>query len=120
MFESLIQFLSIFFFFFQAEDGIRDVAVTGVQTCALPISTQGEMQTPAAGSGTPSSRSATSVATVRPPPAESPATTRLAGACPRARSHPYAATAASSAAGNRGAGGRRESRGSGPPRAPRA
>src|SRR2546422_7483370 len=29
---------SIFFFFFQAEDGIRDVAVTGVQTCALPIS----------------------------------------------------------------------------------
>src|SRR2546422_8573975 len=29
-----------FFFFFQAEDGIRDVAVTGVQTCALPISAQ--------------------------------------------------------------------------------
>src|SRR2546422_10745440 len=28
------------FFFFQAEDGIRDVAVTGVQTCALPISPQ--------------------------------------------------------------------------------
>src|SRR5205809_4066689 len=27
-------------FFFQAEDGIRDVAVTGVQTCALPISRQ--------------------------------------------------------------------------------
>src|SRR2546429_5135616 len=27
------------FFFFQAEDGIRDVAVTGVQTCALPIYT---------------------------------------------------------------------------------
>src|SRR2546429_6470074 len=27
-------------FFFQAEDGIRDVAVTGVQTCALPIWTQ--------------------------------------------------------------------------------
>src|SRR2546429_2026914 len=26
-----------FVFFFQAEDGIRDVAVTGVQTCALPI-----------------------------------------------------------------------------------
>src|SRR2546429_3747496 len=31
------------FFFFQAEDGIRDVAVTGVQTCALPIS--GSIQT---------------------------------------------------------------------------
>src|SRR2546429_9040103 len=30
------------FFFFQAEDGIRDVAVTGVQTCALPISVEGE------------------------------------------------------------------------------
>src|SRR2546427_6338500 len=26
------------FFFFQAEDGIRDLTVTGVQTCALPIS----------------------------------------------------------------------------------
>ena len=29
-----------FFFFFQAEDGIRDWSVTGVQTCALPISLQ--------------------------------------------------------------------------------
>src|SRR5690349_12618885 len=29
---------SLFFFFFQAEDGIRDLYVTGVQTCALPIS----------------------------------------------------------------------------------
>src|SRR2546422_6971213 len=29
--------LELLFFFFQAEDGIRDVAVTGVQTCALPI-----------------------------------------------------------------------------------
>src|SRR5688500_20083194 len=28
----------ILFFFFQAEDGIRDYKVTGVQTCALPIS----------------------------------------------------------------------------------
>src|SRR6185437_12861282 len=27
----------LFFFFFQAEDGIRDKLVTGVQTCALPI-----------------------------------------------------------------------------------
>src|SRR2546425_9218826 len=33
---STITFL--FFFFFQAEDGIRDKLVTGVQTCALPIS----------------------------------------------------------------------------------
>src|SRR3712207_7074579 len=29
------------FFFFQAEDGIRDIGVTGVQTCALPISWNG-------------------------------------------------------------------------------
>ena len=29
--------LCMFFFFFQAEDGIRDTSVTGVQTCALPI-----------------------------------------------------------------------------------
>src|SRR5229473_3758264 len=29
---------TLFFFFFQAEDGIRDKLVTGVQTCALPIS----------------------------------------------------------------------------------
>src|SRR5438874_108651 len=29
--------LLYFFFFFQAEDGIRDLYVTGVQTCALPI-----------------------------------------------------------------------------------
>src|SRR3712207_7983280 len=29
--------ISLFFFFFQAEDGIRDIGVTGVQTCALPI-----------------------------------------------------------------------------------
>src|SRR2546429_9931798 len=29
--------MRLVFFFFQAEDGIRDVAVTGVQTCALPI-----------------------------------------------------------------------------------
>src|SRR5207244_10304656 len=31
-------FIIFFFFFFQAEDGIRDDLVTGVQTCALPIS----------------------------------------------------------------------------------
>src|SRR2546426_4606810 len=34
--DTIIMFL--FFFFFQAEDGIRDYKVTGVQTCALPIS----------------------------------------------------------------------------------
>src|SRR2546422_2948785 len=33
--------IAVYFFFFQAEDGIRDVAVTGVQTCALPIYAHG-------------------------------------------------------------------------------
>src|SRR5690554_7142527 len=33
----------IFFFFFQAEDGIRDADVTGVQTCALPILAEREI-----------------------------------------------------------------------------
>src|SRR2546427_11300855 len=40
MFSSFISYLCsffFFFFFFQAEDGIRDLTVTGVQTCALPI-----------------------------------------------------------------------------------
>src|SRR2546430_7485649 len=31
--------MGVAFFFFQAEDGIRDLTVTGVQTCALPICT---------------------------------------------------------------------------------
>src|SRR2546425_9506660 len=35
-----------FFFFFQAEDGIRDKLVTGVQTCALPISLINGISTP--------------------------------------------------------------------------
>src|SRR5438309_4484166 len=34
---ALSNFLNSIFFFFQAEDGIRDGTVTGVQTCALPI-----------------------------------------------------------------------------------
>src|SRR2546425_8643068 len=33
-----------FFFFFQAEDGIRDKLVTGVQTCALPISQHAQIE----------------------------------------------------------------------------
>src|SRR5256885_5887719 len=32
-----VSWLAFLFFFFQAEDGIRDYKVTGVQTCALPI-----------------------------------------------------------------------------------
>src|SRR2546425_4430997 len=38
MISPLVSFVIFFFFFFQAEDGIRDKLVTGVQTCALPIS----------------------------------------------------------------------------------
>src|SRR5688572_13048101 len=48
------------FFFFQAEDGIRDLTVTGVQTCALPISPAPEWRqcgtVPAASVGEPRRR----------------------------------------------------------------
>src|SRR2546430_11534687 len=37
MSEANTEELGELFFFFQAEDGIRDLTVTGVQTCALPI-----------------------------------------------------------------------------------
>src|SRR5689334_23718211 len=43
------------FFFFQAEDGIRDGTVTGVQTCALPIC-RDRARGAACGSGRPGSR----------------------------------------------------------------
>ena len=36
--EGFLCLFVCFLFFFQAEDGIRDIGVTGVQTCALPIS----------------------------------------------------------------------------------
>src|SRR5207248_4852845 len=39
-------FFFFFFFFFQAEDGIRDRTVTGVQTCALPISGPADIELP--------------------------------------------------------------------------
>src|SRR5690606_41070654 len=41
------------YFFFQAEDGIRDFHVTGVQTCALPISATPSRPSPPARAGTP-------------------------------------------------------------------
>src|SRR3989475_6793082 len=46
------------FFFFQAEDGIRDLTVTGVQTCALPIWGDSPALPPwaAGGGGAPPSR----------------------------------------------------------------
>src|SRR5438309_11376693 len=40
VFLLLFVIVIVFFFFFQAEDGIRDGTVTGVQTCALPISSE--------------------------------------------------------------------------------
>src|SRR5256885_16905304 len=52
-----------FFFFFQAEDGIRDYKVTGVQTCALPISqpqAAGRAHGTRRGSGVPRTRAAAS------------------------------------------------------------
>src|SRR5206468_8289678 len=52
-------FFIFFFFFFQAEDGIRDLIVTGVQTCALPIS----LRPPARRSAAP--RTPSSVRTAR-------------------------------------------------------
>src|SRR2546430_4791952 len=39
----LLELVDYVFFFFQAEDGIRDLTVTGVQTCALPISDAGRL-----------------------------------------------------------------------------
>src|SRR5437660_11633229 len=43
--------ICLFFFFFQAEDGIRDGHVTGVQTCALPISRRQRVRPPRRRSG---------------------------------------------------------------------
>src|SRR2546422_5312758 len=65
-----------FFFFFQAEDGIRDVAVTGVQTCALPICgwTRGSTASPTSTRGWPSTttRSPRGAAPVRSGPSSPP------------------------------------------------
>src|SRR5712664_4404095 len=48
------EFVSVFFF--QAEDGIRDLIVTGVQTCALPICSSDRAETPAPTRSPPSLR----------------------------------------------------------------
>src|SRR5688572_31570030 len=55
-----------FFFFFQAEDGIRDLTVTGVQTCALPIYPSRATQRTAARSNLARSCSAMSASTRSP------------------------------------------------------
>src|SRR5271169_1404095 len=64
-------------FFFQAEDGIRDATVTGVQTCALPIWSPG----PPAGVAPPPRPAATRSARPAPPPP--PAAPRPAPSAPR-------------------------------------
>src|SRR2546428_11286395 len=46
-------YMAYSFFFFQAEDGIRDLIVTGVQTCALPISRPLRLPRPPARRGHP-------------------------------------------------------------------
>src|SRR2546430_11479050 len=68
-----------FYFFFQAEDGIRDLTVTGVQTCALPISLSVRCSAVAAVarcvSASPSSCASPSISARRSsgPPAAAPA-----------------------------------------------
>src|SRR3712207_6943663 len=47
----LDQGFRLLFFFFQAEDGIRDIGVTEVQTCALPISPRSVWPSPAERAG---------------------------------------------------------------------
>src|SRR2546430_5530129 len=79
-------FLRPLFFFFQAEDGIRDLTVTGVQTCALPI-----LAAPGSAQCTGQSRC--------PPPAQtsagcSPAAPTAAGCRTRWAPSPTAGTAA--------------------------
>src|ERR1041384_4835305 len=58
--------LMYLFFFFQAEDGIRDKVVTGVQTCALPICQCG-MRNAECGIDGPDSASDTPAGAVLPP-----------------------------------------------------
>src|SRR2546430_11988454 len=67
------------FFFFQAEDGIRDLTVTGVQTCALPILPAARRSKP--GRATPAIKAVATIASNRwftlapfPPLAAAPST----------------------------------------------
>src|SRR5205823_11192718 len=82
-----------FFFFFQAEDGIRDKLVTGVQTCALPISVRTLFSVPTSRS----QRCSTSCATRRgttTTPSRSPTTMspRLTRTPPTVRGWPQSVT----------------------------
>src|SRR5256886_10167164 len=55
-------------FFFQAEDGIRDLTVTGVQTCALPISHDAGERSGVAHARSPPGRGWVSARAADPPP----------------------------------------------------
>src|SRR5947207_12426833 len=88
--------LKMRFFFFQAEDGIRDHCVTGVQTCALPISWPGR-SVAAIRSGTAARAPgpiASSVGTAFDVPARSKATSRGTAGAPAAPNGRSAVTAA--------------------------
>src|SRR5205807_7464090 len=83
------QHVSALVFFFQAEDGIRDYKVTGVQTCALPISSSTPGGATARPTGPRSTRAAGSITSGsrRPSPTAWPASgspgKRAAGRSPR-------------------------------------
>src|SRR5688572_31960993 len=64
----IILFVFFFFFFFQAEDGIRDLTVTGVQTCALPISTSAPARTASRGCSSCATTCTTTAASPLPRP----------------------------------------------------
>src|SRR5690606_40223585 len=99
---------SLDYFFFQAEDGIRDFHVTGVQTCALPISSPGGCgpaapPVPASGFGPPPPPGGCAPAAPAPAPAwRPPARSRGPSPAPAARRIP-----------------RRRPAAAGPPAAPR-
>src|SRR6478735_2350578 len=87
--------LYYFFFFFQAEDGIRDYKVTGVQTCALPISVSGPTSATSASSGP-------SPDTVAAPPSSAAASCASSAAAVSASGVAASGAAVSSSADARG------------------
>src|SRR5690606_40961639 len=87
-------------FFFQAEDGIRDFHVTGVQTCALPISSRWEALAEAAGKFRPRPRAGPGK------PAAKPTATLATGPRPMSRAGPRSQTGLAPAANRPGPGGK--------------
>src|SRR5699024_11489680 len=78
MFVYFIYIFLLMYFFFQAEDGIRDRNVTGVQTCALPISNYGRRKNSNSRSTSPPGRRWTAAPT-SPNPICSPASWMRSG-----------------------------------------